>query len=102
MAYNPVLLPGADENTVRLNQAFDNLASLPILRGEMVQDVDLVAGELTLRHRLGRRAIGCILVLTDREVTFRVTSNRPDRLVLYVTSQANPVPSGGKANFYVW
>jgi hypothetical protein len=96
------LIPGNGVDQLKERSFGAGVTDHPLMQGQMVTNVTLVAGELTLRHRLGRPAVGCVLALTDREITFRVTSNRPDRLVLYITSQANPVPAGGKANFYVW
>ena len=102
MAVLPQLLPRTDEATQRLGQFIGDVANSPLLQGELVLDVSLVAGELTLRHRLGRRVRGVILVLSDRDITYRVTSNRADRVILNVTSQSNPVPAGGTANFWVF
>ena len=102
MPVSKSLIPGGGLAEFKQRSFGADVTDHPLLQGQMVTGVDLVAGEMVLKHRLGRPALGCTLAMSDREITFRVTSNRSDRLVLYVTSQAGPVPSGGKANFYVW
>jgi hypothetical protein len=79
--------------------AIEPLLSSPIVNGRLINDVDLIAGDTIINHRLGRKLVGWIVVGSNAAASIfdKQSLNQMPQLTLVLNSSA-PV----KVNLYVF